>query len=341
MSSKQCGFCLKGFSNNAYRLICNQCLLPFHLDCQNLKKEDYAYYKESKKPFFCCRCNKGRRGSLPTAENSGDDKSEAGESPDVAEPTMSQLLKEIRALSKSYANHTSEYKHELKDLKDHLNKYSDAIERNTDTINRLCSDVSAMSESIGEVKQRCTILEKKVTLLEGLIWDNEQSALNNCVEIAGVPEVEGENVIQIVTTIGAALKVEIPELMISNCFRRASPAHSNQFGQIFVSFLRKTDKDKLIKASRMQRNLTSRDLNFISGESSKIYINHSLTFNKRKLLNAAKIFRQENHFKYVWVKNGNIFVRKDEGTKAYLIRTTDDLKNEALKNDGVLQPGSM
>lgn len=103
---------------------------------------------------------------------------------------------------------------------------------------------------------------------------------------------------------------------------------------IFVSFVRKIDKDKLMSAIRKRRNLTSRDLDFLDEvDPYKIYINHSLTQERRKLLAVAKNFKRENSYAFVWVRNGRIFIKKDEQSSAILIRSSRDLKNLKSKND--------
>lgn len=58
-----------------------------------------------------------------------------------------------------------------------------------------------------------------------------------------------------------------------------------------------------------------------------IYINDQLTFNNRKLLWIAKTKAHEANWKYVWVKNGNIFARKIENAPSIIINNATDIES--------------
>lgn len=54
-------------------------------------------------------------------------------------------------------------------------------------------------------------------------------------------------------------------------------------------------------------------------------MNESLSPAKRRLLAAARQARNDNKFKYVWVRGGRVFVRKDEGQRAVVVNNANDL----------------
>ncbi|KAF6213562.1 hypothetical protein GE061_011282 [Apolygus lucorum] len=342
----ECGSCTKGFANNHYRVSCTACFKVFHLQCQKLKKEDYLFLKEQKSAFTCSGCVKSRRGSISSQESqesgSGDIQegmsspssqnipSTVGEiSPGQLLSAINSLRAEVKSANVKFDKRYTEIREEMKDVKDHLNKYSDAIEKNTEKIDSLTAELSSMSDLFGGLNERCSSLEARVVELESQISDNDQLVLNNSVEISGIPSSNDKTALDLVKLVGAALGFDITDSMVNNCFRRRPNSASVNGGSIFLSFLRKIEKDCFMQASRQKRNLTSRDLGIIEGDASKIYINHSLTFAKRKLLNSVKTFKRENNFKFVWISNGNIFLKKDENAQPLLIKTTQDL----LKND--------
>ncbi|KAF6204529.1 hypothetical protein GE061_002871 [Apolygus lucorum] len=341
-SPQNCGNCSKGFANNAYRVKCLACCKVFHLPCQKLKKEDYLFLKEKRNSFTCSDCVKRRRGSISSQESqesTGGENPEGRSSPTThKDPTMDEvstaqlllainnLRSEVNTANLKFDKRYTELREEMKDFKNHLNKYSDTIERNSEKMESLTSELSSVSEVFGGLSEKCSALETRVRELETQIADNEQSSLNNCVEISGIPVSDNENAIDLVKLVGSALNFEITNSMVNNCFRRRPTNNaSSSGGSIFLSFSRKIEKDNFVKASREKQNLTSRQLGFIEGEASKIYINHSLTFEKRKLLHAAKMFKRDNNYKFVWIRNGNIFVRKDENAQPILIKTAHDL----------------
>ncbi|KAK9878328.1 hypothetical protein WA026_021343 [Henosepilachna vigintioctopunctata] len=60
-------------------------------------------------------------------------------------------------------------------------------------------------------------------------------------------------------------------------------------------------KKKIVKANAT-RKLTTRDLGYKT--DTQVYINNDLTKQNIKLLKAAKKFKEENNYKYLWVQEG-------------------------------------
>lgn len=60
-------------------------------------------------------------------------------------------------------------------------------------------------------------------------------------------------------------------------------------------------------------------------ESLIIYINHDLTAYKRILLAKAKEVKKRLGYRFLWIVDGDIFVRKMDGAKKFRIRCEEDL----------------
>lgn len=63
---------------------------------------------------------------------------------------------------------------------------------------------------------------------------------------------------------------------------------------------------------------------FGEGIKNDIYINESFTRYTSALFLEAKKFKKENNFKYLWLKNSNILLKKSEFGKAFAVRSFDD-----------------
>ena len=57
-----------------------------------------------------------------------------------------------------------------------------------------------------------------------------------------------------------------------------------------------------------------------------VYVNDHLTVENKKILSAAKIKKRDIGAKYVWILNGNIFLRKDDGIPAIKLTSLKQLK---------------
>lgn len=57
----------------------------------------------------------------------------------------------------------------------------------------------------------------------------------------------------------------------------------------------------------------------------RIYINEHLTKVRRHLLYKTKEVAREKHYKYVWINEGDILIRKDDQSKVIRIRELGDV----------------
>ena len=56
-----------------------------------------------------------------------------------------------------------------------------------------------------------------------------------------------------------------------------------------------------------------------------MYINENLSGYLNALRGKANALRKEKDYQFIWIKNGNILVRKKEGSSTINIQTTADL----------------
>jgi len=64
-----------------------------------------------------------------------------------------------------------------------------------------------------------------------------------------------------------------------------------------------------------------------SWQKENIYINGRLTKLKRTLFYRAKTAAKEKDYKFVWLSNADILVRKNENTKIIKIKSPQDIIN--------------
>lgn len=62
-----------------------------------------------------------------------------------------------------------------------------------------------------------------------------------------------------------------------------------------------------------------------NGSKQKIYINESLTKENKQLLFKTKEKARDASYKYVWSKEGKIFVRKNDNSRVHRIKNEHDL----------------
>lgn len=291
-----CGICKKGFSFNARRAVCCKCQSSFHLKCIDMTKEQFV---EKEKDFVCnsCACN---------IEMS------------TQNVTLKDLLQEMQLFRQ-------EVKNQNKEFTNSLNTYSEWLMEQGEKIKEVDIKLTSLVQDIDNIKQENVNLklENKALLIK--VNNLEQTVRVNTVEIHGVPFQKEEKIMEIINKIATVIGFDFNGEMIDNCYRLKPVTGSTRPAGIVVQFLRRLDKELFVKCRRMKRNLNSRDLGFLNGDASVIYINDSLTPEKRKLLNAARVVKRDKSFTYLWVNNGRILMRKAEGTPFIEIKNIDDL----------------
>ncbi|XP_046688637.1 uncharacterized protein LOC124374476 [Homalodisca vitripennis] len=168
------------------------------------------------------------------------------------------------------------------------------------------------------------ILEMEQELLEGRIEEQEQYSRRNTVEIYGVPQEKNEDVVSVVKEVGKALDMDITRSMIDACHRLGNKSGPNNLPpRIIVKFVSRLDKEEFLRKRRVKSSFSTRHMNL--GVDQPVYINESLTLTRRKLLGEARRLKREKNYKFLWVRNGKIFLRREESARVVHVTCQADL----------------
>ncbi|XP_046677264.1 uncharacterized protein LOC124365334 [Homalodisca vitripennis] len=171
-----------------------------------------------------------------------------------------------------------------------------------------------------KVEENTVTLRDAMGKIEDYLREIEQLKSEN-----GIPEEKEEQVSELVKKVGKALDVNITDSMIDACHRIGKKtSERNQARGIVVKFVRRTDKEELMKKRReKKRDFSTRHLGLTM--DIPVYLNESLSPARRRLLAQARQLRKERGYKYIWLRNGNILLRKEEKAPVVEIRTQADL----------------
>lgn len=323
-----CGKCNRGFSFNAHRANCSRCDAHFHFKCINLAKEEFAKIKSK---WLCTICTEtvevDRMGPIKSgiADKSG--LSVPDKTIDTGEVSMKDLMRELIVFK-------TEIKQTNLDMTNSLNSYSEWIVENGKKIDLATSKILELTTEISNLRQENVNLKKNVHELTVKVNTLEQAAKDNVLEIHGVPFKADENLLEIVGKLSEVVGFEFSENMVDNCYRyksredaksKKSKDATDRPGGIVVKFVRKIDMDLFVKKLREKRNVNTRHLGFMDGQSNPVYVNNSLTQWKRQLFNSAKKAKAEKQYTYLWVRSGRIFMRKNQGDRFVPIDSEEDI----------------
>jgi hypothetical protein len=117
--------------------------------------------------------------------------------------------------------------------------------------------------------------------------------------------------------------MEITDSMIDACHTLASKPDSKSPPGIIVKFVRRIDAENLLAKKRDKRDLSTRHLG--RADDHPVYVNESLSPARRRLLALARDARRRHGYKWLWVRGGKIFIRKEDSSPVIVVKSQADL----------------
>lgn len=301
----KCGICLKPLLTKHVKLQCDECKFEFHAQCCKMSKVDVDCLVSEGLPWRCNPCAAERRKSMVF-------ESQAQSGNLTLEDIMS-ILREIKA----------EMRETIKEFNSSYEVLNEKLEANTELLKKQSEELRSYIDETTRLREENCVLKKKIIDLEVRLEDSEQYSRGNCLELHGIPEEPNECVIDIVKNIGQALELNINDSMVDNCHRLGKRGDASGPAGIIVKFVRKLDAEEVLRKRRIKRNLSTSHLGL--SLDRPVYINESLCPARRRLYSLARAAKREKGYKYLWLRNGKIFLRKEENAPICYIKSQTDL----------------
>ncbi|KAG7308769.1 hypothetical protein JYU34_006002 [Plutella xylostella] len=188
------------------------------------------------------------------------------------------------------------------------------------------------TEEMKLLKNENEYLKKKMTGMEARLSDMEQQSRQNNIELNGIPEHKQEVPSNIVKQLGKVISFNIGENEIASCSRVAKINKDSKAPRSIVcQFPTKLYRDNFLAAAikynkaNPDKKLSSTLLG-IGGKDAAVFVAEHLTPSNKSLHAEARITARNKGYKFVWVRNGKILVRKNEGSPAIVISKPETLK---------------
>lgn len=173
----------------------------------------------------------------------------------------------------------------------------------------------------------------KVTALEEQIEEMQRSQRSSFIEIT-TPITDNENVHEIVTKIHEAIGVKTVGESIRQCYRIKQGAKK----PVIVEYKNGQIRNEVLKLAKSYNKKNNEKMSTkVFGNHSTdepIYINEFLTPNAKRLFYHTRQLRKSYGFKYNWISAGRIFVKKNDGDPAILIKSLEQV--ERIKVEGTM-----
>lgn len=295
LSKGGCSSCHEDLPLDGNVVICCDCDSSYHLgSCSGIPKSAFKSKSESqKKNWQCSTCKTVKLGGNFGGRQAHD--------LDIA-----RILGEIdRKLSCLTA------------LKDTVGNIEKSIQLLSDKYDDVLDRVKEQDREIKSLKQRVAAFEKQedeTAKLKQAVNDLEWHSRKSNLEIHGVPQSDKEDLLSKVNEVATKLGVEqLTDTDVAAVHRL--PARPDKPPGIIIRFTRQSVRDNWFGK---KRNLKPAE--------TTAHIQENMTRQSKALLWSAKQWAREHNFKYVWHRNGAIFVRKTDGERALLVKSENELQ---------------
>lgn len=314
-----CKICVQHITKKSPGIECTGfCQSSYHLKCVNLSTEQFQLFKSTSGfAWKCsvCRLNEDsshRQSSGVTSFTSSQD----GAANVLTHDKNGEVFNSIKLMRVDIQSLNQKQDDLLKSVSFCSDKISD--------FEKSLGEIGGLIRSIEVLKSENENLKKEVTQLKTKINDLEQHSKRRNIEIQGVPEAKNENVEHIVNKIIAHMGEE-PAGKIESIHRVQAFNSNNKHPRNIVVELNSLNfKNRIVALSKLQRKKGNPGI-AIEGIGEQIFINEHLSTQNKLLFRDTRSWAKTNHYKYVWIKNGCIFVRKDDTARILRIRDFDTL----------------
>ncbi|XP_024214856.1 uncharacterized protein [Halyomorpha halys] len=315
----ECGGCRELInSEHCCNITCKECRLKFHWDCINITKVEADLLKNK---WLCSKCELRRRRRFSSSDIPIQ-KTPMKDIKEVELSTVKSLMEHFVTEIKTEIQKVSDGQKSMeKDINSSLDSFKIKLNINEQQAQKQDKIISRQQEIIDKIFSENNVLKSKINILTNELEETKQEVRFNSVEIRGLPVRNEESVHDAVMNLAKVLNFDLKKEMIDSCFQ-LKKTENIEYPTIIVKFVRRSDKEKFLQSRRSKKNLNTGDLGMKT--SHLIYINESLTTQRRNILAKVKKKKSENGWKFLWVNSGKIFIRKFENGKIHVITNEEE-----------------
>ncbi|KAI5696851.1 hypothetical protein M8J75_001094 [Diaphorina citri] len=348
----QCNKCVEDLPVDGDFVTCGKCKGNYHYKCNSLGKSSWMSMSTSKKKAWKCTECRSNKGSNVT---DGSDSEYFSES-DKNKPQGSQSRKQGKKQDQGKSNNMDDRQNGLtignmeelfdkkfKELSVKLNKDIEStinsklqdfiqslefiggnVDELTNAMKNIQQSVIIMDNNQKKLEAQNIELKTKVDILETKLHEMNQDMNMNKIEITGIPP----NVDANAYTEKVFEKIKVNDIVKKGDYvveKIIKQGNKDQPKQLVVQFESKYKKEKIMQKVKEEKPaLKSGDITNI-GPSVPIYINEYLTPYNKRLFFEAKKMKNDKNYAYLWIKNGQILLKKTNASKVMRLSTMNDL----------------
>lgn len=273
--------------------------------------------------------NQPERNASPPKVSARNKRPRVDETPPKDIQEFTNEIKQMISAWKSDQDKTlSKLVSDVSDLKTQCNQIQKSNLEIEKAMEFISDKYEEMRNHIEELKKEREDDKQMISNLEKQIHGLQQKSRSATIEIRNISHSEKENtsdLTAVVIEVGKTINLTIQPSDLRDVFR--VPSRPEKTGPIVAEFSSVQLKNNFLERTRnfnksrqVGEKLNTQHVGR-TGEKKPIYINEHLTPITRKLFYQSRQFAKQNGFNFCWSSNDKIYIRKDNDTKKYLIKS--------------------
>lgn len=309
-----CAICKEKLPPENDYVACKGCQNGYHYMCVNVRES--LWRKNSSEAKAGWRCS--------TCKVKTELDSKQAESEKTLDQNLIQLITTV--IKQTIKEENKNVVTKLSEFQEAIEFYSNKFDEYATMINNITEENKSLKKKCEELSAKCGILDKQTTEMRKKMEEDRQYSRNRNLQIDGIPEVQGENLVETMKSIGERVGVKIETTDVEVVHRVNSKKGNRR--PVIIQFSSRRIRDEYLNMCKSRRPNTS--LLNKSMPSQPIYVNEHMTPYYRDLFyqarNKKKADGEEKLFKYVWFKNSKLFVRKTDLSSTTQVLCAEDLE---------------
>lgn len=339
-----CEACREHISVTVKRIKCSLCSCLYHSDCVGFSGDSASSRTQWKCPNCVAAARKGGDNTNTPVRAEKSSKLPRPAGADSAETTTPDATSDLRLpvdnstlfsrfegiLDSKLNAIKNEIVEQLKstifsELKGEIVALSSEYSQLQVSHNQLQLENDQLKRDLCSLQERVTVSEDQLSDLRSQFGRQQQQGRINNLEIVGLPEAKSESLVDLTLKIAQYAGVELRQDDIEFAHRvQPQKIVAGRPKPIVVKMKDRMCKDRILSGLKRNKGICTKDIG-ISGIEKRFFVNEHLTPENKQLLKKTKSFAQEKAYKFVWIRNCSIFLRKNVESPALSIRTEKDL----------------
>lgn len=231
-----------------------------------------------------------------------------------------EALTELRCELKKVDSSNTVIQEEITSVKASMKFINDSFEEFRADVKGFRQELTEAKKQTLEVQKESTRVVRELKEVKRELVELKQYSRRANLEVKGIPMNDEDDLDTIFTTMASCLETDVSVADVDVIHR--VPTRKPGPPNVIIKFVSKCKRDKFLQSAKKHR-LNARALGFDTSEP--VFVNEHLCPENKILLGKAIQAKREKNWKFAWVAEGKILLRKTEKSRAVHVACEEDL----------------